>query len=44
VVAILDPRASTRGYGKRVLSSLPAECPRTSDLEATLAFLRALRD
>jgi ATP-dependent DNA helicase DinG len=43
VVAILDPRATSRGYGRRVLSSLPAACPRTADLERTCEFLRGLR-
>jgi ATP-dependent DNA helicase DinG len=42
VVAILDSRASTRGYGARVLSSLPADCPRTADLDEACRFLRAL--
>jgi ATP-dependent DNA helicase DinG len=38
VVAILDRRAATRSYGRRVLSSLPADCPRTDDLEAVRRF------
>ena len=43
VVAILDRRAVTRGYGRQILSSLPADCPRTSDLDEVCAFLRSLR-
>lgn len=43
VVAILDPRASTRGYSQRVLSSLPATCPRTTALADAERFLRTLR-
>lgn len=43
LVAILDPRASSRGYGHRVLSSLPADCPRTADLNEARRFLRRLR-
>ena len=38
VVAILDRRAATRSYGRRVLSSLPTDCPRTSSLEEVRAF------
>jgi ATP-dependent DNA helicase DinG len=50
VVALLDRRAVTRAYGRLVLSSLPPDCPRTSDLGevqrffATLRALRALRE
>ncbi|HEX2569367.1 MAG TPA: ATP-dependent DNA helicase [Polyangia bacterium] len=46
VVALLDRRAVTRAYGRLVLSSLPPECPRTSDLgevQRFFAMLRALR-
>ncbi len=43
VVALLDRRASTRGYGRRVLSSLPEECPRTGSLDDVRRFFgRAL--
>jgi ATP-dependent DNA helicase DinG len=38
VVAILDRRAATRSYGRRVLSALPADCPRTDDLEVVRRF------
>src|SRR5207302_9764321 len=38
VVALLDRRAAVRGYGKRVLGSLPAECPRTDSLDQVRAF------
>jgi ATP-dependent DNA helicase DinG len=38
VVAILDRRASTRSYGRRVLSSLPVDCPRTASLEDVRRF------
>ena len=41
IVALLDRRASTRGYGRQVLSSLPAECPRTTELEAVRRFWSA---
>jgi ATP-dependent DNA helicase DinG len=33
VVALLDRRAVTRSYGRRVLAGLPPECPRTGALE-----------
>jgi ATP-dependent DNA helicase DinG len=38
VVAILDRRAATRSYGRRVLSSLPEDCPRTDDLDVVRRF------
>jgi ATP-dependent DNA helicase DinG len=38
VVALLDCRASTRSYGRRVLGGLPADCPRTSSLEEVGRF------
>jgi ATP-dependent DNA helicase DinG len=38
IVALLDRRAATKSYGKRVLGSLPAECPRTDSLDAVRAF------
>ncbi len=38
VVALLDRRATTRGYGRKVLSSLPAECPRTASLDDVRRF------
>lgn len=37
IIALLDPRLTTRGYGKRLLASLPP-APRESDLEALRAF------
>lgn len=46
VVTLLDRRAVTRAYGRLVLSSLPPDCPRTSDLgevQRFFAMLRALR-
>jgi ATP-dependent DNA helicase DinG len=33
IVAILDPRIVTKGYGRAFLASLPAGLPRTSALE-----------
>ena len=39
VVAILDPRVATRGYGAAFLESLPA-CPRTASIDAVAAFYR----
>ncbi len=38
IVALLDRRASTKGYGRKVLASLPADCPRTPSLEAVRTF------
>jgi ATP-dependent DNA helicase DinG len=38
IVALLDRRAAVKSYGKRVLGSLPAECPRTDSLDAVRAF------
>jgi ATP-dependent DNA helicase DinG len=38
VVALLDRRAVTRGYGRRVLAGLPADCPRAHSLDAVRAF------
>jgi ATP-dependent DNA helicase DinG len=38
IVALLDKRASTKGYGRRVLASLPRECPRTDALERVRGF------
>jgi ATP-dependent DNA helicase DinG len=40
VVAILDTRLRTRGYGRRFLSALPA-CPVVSDLDAVGRFFAA---
>ena len=37
-VAILDRRAATRSYGRRVLSSLPTDCPRTDNLDVVRRF------
>lgn len=41
VVAILDPRLATKGYGKTIVATLPA-MPRTIDLEEAESFLRSL--
>jgi ATP-dependent DNA helicase DinG len=38
IVALLDRRAATRGYGRRVLAGLPADCPRTDSLERVRGF------
>jgi ATP-dependent DNA helicase DinG len=38
IVALLDRRAATRGYGRRVLAGLPADCPRTDSLERVQKF------
>lgn len=38
VVAILDGRVMRKSYGASLLSSLPAECPRTEDIEDVIAF------
>jgi ATP-dependent DNA helicase DinG len=38
VVALLDRRATTRGYGRSVLAGLPPECRRTESLEEVRAF------
>jgi len=42
IVALLDRRASTRGYGKKVLAGLPPECPRTASIEQVRAFWSSL--
>ncbi len=39
VVAICDPRITTKFYGKSFINSLP-DMPRTSDLDAVVNFLR----
>jgi ATP-dependent DNA helicase DinG len=44
IVALLDRRAATRGYGRRVLAGLPAECPRTTSLDDVRAFWRRAAD
>ena len=41
VVAVLDRRASTRSYGRRVLSSLPPDCPQTDSLATVQRFWTA---
>ncbi len=41
VVAILDPRLATKGYGKTIVATLPP-MPRTVDLEEAESFLRSL--
>jgi ATP-dependent DNA helicase DinG len=38
VVALLDRRASTKSYGRRVLAGLPRECPRTDALDDVRRF------
>jgi len=38
VVALLDKRAVTKPYGRRVLAGLPAECPRTHVLDDVRSF------
>lgn len=40
VVAILDPRLTSKGYGKRIISSLPP-APVTTDLEQVARFYAA---
>ena len=40
VVAILDPRLRTRGYGRAFVASLPP-CPIVSDRSAVAAFFGA---
>jgi ATP-dependent DNA helicase DinG len=40
VIAILDPRMSTKGWGKRILSSLPP-APRTTDIADVARFFDA---
>ncbi len=42
VLAVLDPRLRTMGYGRRFLASLPP-APVTHDLEDIDALLRACR-
>jgi len=37
VVAILDPRLHTRGYGRAFIGALP-RCPAADDLAAVRAF------
>jgi ATP-dependent DNA helicase DinG len=41
VVAILDPRLATKGYGKTIVTTLPP-MPRTVNLEEAESFLRSL--
>ncbi len=41
IVAILDPRIVTRGYGRVLLDSLPAGLPRTSAIEQVRRWWRA---
>jgi ATP-dependent DNA helicase DinG len=38
IVALLDKRAATRGYGKKVLAGLPPDCPRTAALDDVRRF------
>ena len=42
VVALLDRRATTKGYGRRVLGALPEDCPRTASIDEVAKFF-ALR-
>jgi len=41
VVAVLDPRLTGKGYGRRIIASLP-RLLRTSDRERAVRFLRAI--
>jgi ATP-dependent DNA helicase DinG len=41
IVALLDRRATRKGYGRRVLAGLPAECPRTGTLDEVRRFWEA---
>jgi ATP-dependent DNA helicase DinG len=41
VVALLDRRAATRGYGRRVLGSLPSDCPVSGSLADVRSFFSA---
>lgn len=41
VVALLDPRVRTKGYGRRLLQALP-ECPRLDSLDEVRAFAATL--
>lgn len=40
VIAVLDPRISTKGWGKAVLASLPP-APRTTEIANVAIFFRA---
>lgn len=42
VVAILDPRLTSKGYGKKILAALPP-ARRTEKIEDALAFLESIR-
>ena len=42
VIAILDPRLNTKGYGRKILSALPP-ARQTTDVETASAFLRSAR-
>jgi ATP-dependent DNA helicase DinG len=42
VIAILDPRLNSKGYGRKVLAALPP-ARQTTDVEAASAFLRSAR-
>jgi ATP-dependent DNA helicase DinG len=42
VIAILDPRLSSKGYGRKILAALPP-ARQTTDVEAASAFLRSAR-
>ena len=38
IVALLDKRAVTKPYGRRVLAGLPPDCPRTASLDDVRTF------
>jgi ATP-dependent DNA helicase DinG len=38
IVALLDRRATTRGYGARALAGLPPDCPRATSLDEVRRF------
>jgi ATP-dependent DNA helicase DinG len=42
VIAILDPRLNSKGYGRKILAALPP-ARQTTDVEAASAFLRSAR-
>lgn len=42
VVAILDPRMSSKGYGRQIIASLPP-APVTTDMSEAVAFLESTR-
>jgi Rad3-related DNA helicase len=42
VIAILDPRLNSKGYGRKILAALPP-ARQTTDIEAASAFIRSAR-